>query len=117
MAIQKSLLKLALASLGASVLVVPAHARPYMYHHVLSCGDYLAQTAQSPPRQYAVAFVRGFISAHNAYNQRSQITRELSIPTMDAYIEKFCRENPQMDSGAAALSLVKEVGGAAVPNQ
>lgn len=97
-------------------MATTAQGRPFKYHYVLSCGDYLAQSPMAYQRQYAVSFVRGYVTAYNAYNQRHQITQEIDLASFDAYIDKFCREHPLQDSGAAAFALVKEMGGTAPPN-
>ncbi|MEB0059238.1 hypothetical protein QN413_20805 [Variovorax sp. LG9.2] len=97
-------------------LPICASARPFKFQYVLSCGDYLAQPVLAYQRQYAVSFVRGYMSAYNVYNQRHQIMQDIEISSLDAYIEKFCREHPLEDSGAAALALMKELGATPPPN-
>lgn len=66
-----------------------------------SCGKYLADRQNDGNKFDTVVaaqysdWVRGFISGYNAGTTGKQVaTEELSRPTIVAYLDKYCRDNP-----------------------
>lgn len=106
------------AALLGPACAAAADQTPGIYlYNIQSCGDFLAGQPGAPGRLFAVSFVRGYVSAHNFYNPSRQIRSDLPSNTIEAYVEKYCRENPLNDSGVAAISLVKDLGGVTAPKR
>jgi hypothetical protein len=80
----------------------------------VSCGKWIETRAfqNSDLDNLLVAWVQGFLSGLNA--QRFALTKqEMAVipdpPTLLAYVDKFCRENPLQTGYAAAISLYREI--------
>ena len=56
-------------------------------------------------------WIIGYISGYNLFGQQAQLEQIPDGPAMDAYLQKYCRENPLDKVIWASMSLINDLGG------
>ena len=56
-------------------------------------------------------WIAGYLSAYNLFGDKKQIEEIPDEPSLDAYLQKYCRENPLDKVIWASMSLINELGG------
>jgi hypothetical protein len=77
----------------------------------VSCAAWTRSAGDKPARtQYAIWF-RGFVSGYNFGNPGNQVLlgKLPDPPGIAAYVDKFCRDNPNVSFVGAAIPLVREL--------
>ena len=95
------------------VAVSPAAAQrvaTITYHGPFKCGDYLEDRQRNEKSSLPVSWVYGYISAYNRFGVHAQVQAS-DPPTVSAYLEKYCRDNPLKDIAAGTNSMITELGG------
>ena len=113
--------------IGAALAALYVHsaiaqqATGFTSYTLMECGVFMDPSRSEIQRQVDQALVsnyaRGYVTAHNLYNRRHQISRDLPNSTIVLFAQKFCRENPLLDVMVAVPSMVQELGGAPVPKR
>jgi hypothetical protein len=77
----------------------------------IGCGPYLeARRGGSAGDDTYLALIRGFWSGYNMATHGPQFRSEIDNPTVLAYLDKYCRDNPMAVVYGGAIALVKETG-------
>lgn len=76
------------------------------------CGKYLQDRAQNlePHQSFYVQWTWAYLSAYNVYSAHQPVTLP-DAPTVLAFEDKFCRDNPLSTVAGAAGALIGELGG------
>ena len=76
-----------------------------------SCGQWTESNKKDWQRQIYVYWFRGFASGYNYGSEKYGVKLERfpDIPTLELYVDKFCRENPLLPFISAAFPLVREL--------
>jgi hypothetical protein len=113
-----TVLKRSAIAIASLVAFIPsmAGAQPseIAQYNVMTCGAFLDAQTDAGTRVAVGNFTRGFLSAHNAYNQKRQINRDLPDSTVIAFTVKYCTQHPLLDVSTAPWQLIRELGGVAV---
>lgn len=56
-------------------------------------------------------WVAGYLSAYNLFGDQKQIEEIPDDAILDAYLQKYCKENPSDKIIWASMSLISELGG------
>jgi hypothetical protein len=110
-----------LLALGAQLSTVCAQEPPevniFSFGDV-SCSAWARSKSDESVRAVYGTWFRGFVSGYNFGNSANQVPLEKmpDPPALYAYIDKFCRENPQLTFVGAAIPLVQELRRYRTPN-
>jgi hypothetical protein len=79
----------------------------------LGCGEYLEKRKRNLPAldSLMVSWMNGYVSGYNQFSPSSQIKTIPSPPTLLAYVDKYCREQPLNAVKHAVDSLISDLGG------
>jgi hypothetical protein len=82
-----------------------------------SCGEWTRSKGDEPVRAVYGAWFRGFVSGYNFGNSANQVPlNKMPDPaTLTLYVDKYCRENPNLPFIGAVIPLVQEIREFRVP--
>lgn len=107
-----------LVALGFGLLAATSFARSENIQVIgtgtLSCGLWVEARNQSNTTQQnlSVQWISGYLAGHNYYKmQRVKQASVEDLPTIELWLDTYCRNNPTHTTFAAAVALVEELGG------
>lgn len=77
-----------------------------------SCGEYLEHTANKQMSNAFLSWAQGFLSGMNmadVIGGKKNFALLPDAPTIKAYLDKYCRDNPLNSPVEGSLSLYKEL--------
>ena len=76
-----------------------------------SCAAWVKSEGNVSVRGTYLYWFRGFVSGYNWGNPTHQVASDKmpNNPTIDSYVNKFCRENPQQPFIMAAPALIRDL--------
>ncbi len=77
----------------------------------VGCGEYLQDRRNNQYGQVYAQWVQGFVSGYNFYGQHAQTSSIPDEPTVHAYLEKYCRDNPLENVARATMFLIADLNG------
>lgn len=105
-------------AVGFGLLVATSHAQSENIFVIgagkLSCGLWVEARTQGNTHQQnlGVQWVAGYLAGHNYYKtQRVKQASVEDLPTIELWLDTYCRNNPTHTTFAAAVALVEELGG------
>ena len=78
---------------------------------LVGCGEFLEDRKSDRFKQYYTQWVQGYLSAYNLFSSHPQIARIPDEATIDAYLQKHCRDNPLASVINATAFLIGDLGG------
>lgn len=82
----------------------------------VGCGQFLEDRRQDRYKQYYTEWIAGFLSGYNIYSNQVVLQKIPDEATIDAYLQKHCRENPLDSVVRAAVFLIRDLGGYSPPS-
>lgn len=110
----RTLIQLALISLAAVTPLTKSENIATIGTGNLSCGKWVEARTQGNTDQQNlnVQWVAGYLAGHSYYRaQRVKQTVVEDLPTIELWLDTYCRNNPTHATFAAAAALVEELGG------
>lgn len=76
----------------------------------MSCRAWADSKGNAERRQLYLAWIRGLLTGHN-YARPAQQVSAVSSGTIENYVERYCKDNPQSDFVSAALRMSDSYSG------
>lgn len=93
----------------ALLSTTPAAAWWVSGHGSLQCGEWLeGRKGNSLNTLGASTWLQGFLSGYN-FSLDTQVGRDVKYQSIEAFVDKYCRENPLGKVADAAVSLVEKL--------
>ena len=86
-------------------------SQTYSMYDSTSCGDFMRDAKNQVNVAMASEYLRGFLSGHNLFSKRKQVTQDLTNSTLGLWVEKYCVANPLSNVHSAAPVLLVELTG------
>lgn len=79
------------------------------------CGAFLEDRKLDRYKQFYTQWVHGYLSGYNIFSNRVALQKIPDEATIDAYLQKHCRDNPLDDVMGATVFLIRDLGGYSPP--
>lgn len=73
-----------------------------------TCGEYVARQRLSAYEYMVHSWMQGYMAGYNAFAKSPQV-KPPSIETLEAFIDKYCRDNPLATVAAMTDSLIQQL--------
>ena len=81
----------------------------------VGCGEFLEDRRLDRYKQVYTEWIAGFLSGYNIYSNQVALQTIPDEATIDAYLQKHCRDNPLDKITRAAFFLIRDLGGQSAP--
>jgi hypothetical protein len=108
---------LSVAQVSAAQAQEPPDVNVFSFGDV-SCAAWMRSQGDESVRSIYGTWFRGFVSGYNFGNSANQVQldRMPDPPALHAYVDRYCRDNPQLTFIGAAIPLVQELRQFRTPN-
>lgn len=81
----------------------------------VGCGEFLEDRNADRYKQYYTQWVMGYLSSYNMYKSQTALQTIPDEATIDAYLQKHCRDSPLDGIIRATMFLIRDLGGYSPP--